>query len=167
MALDMDHDKDSTDTTCRDDPDVEDTELLWRLVETVTDSSVAGPQRRPKSCSMRNSQMSVDRAKMSTVEGTLCLQPDRDIAQFTVKSARDFGLRVYADPCYVCRQCGGHLGSQQVPCTKCQSDAKVYHNKAHAIVCPEMKEGAARKFAKEQATVLEITQEIRNKAHNI
>lgn len=167
MALRMDHDTAFTNTTCYDDPNVDDTELLWRLVETVADSGVAGPKRRPKSCSLRNAQMSVDRAKMSTVEDTLCLQPHRDIAQFTAKSVRAIGLRVYADPCYVCRRCGDHLGNQRVPCPKCQSDAGVYHNKAHAIVCPEMKEGAARKFAREQAAVLEITQEARSRANNL
>ena len=167
MALRMDHDTAFTNTTCYDDPLVDDTELLWRLVETVVDTGASGQGRRPKSCNLRNAQMSVDRAKMSTVEDTLCLQPHRDIAQFTAKSVRAIGLRVYADPCYVCRQCGDHLGTQRVPCPTCQSGARVYHNQAHAIVCPEMREGAARKFAKEQAVVLEITQEIRNRAKGL
>ena len=167
MALDIDHDKASTIAACHDDPDVEDTEFLWRLVETVADVGAAGQTRRPKSCSLRNPQMSVNRKKMSTVEDTLCLQPTRDIAEFTAGSVRAIGLRVYADPCYVCRQCGGHLGNQRVPCPTCRSDASVYHNKAHAIVCPVMKEGVARKFAKEQAVVLEIAEEMRVRAKGL
>ena len=167
MVLDIDHDTTSTITTCHDDPDVEDTELLWRLVETVDDPGISGQSRRPKSCSLRNSQMSVDRAKISTPQDTLCLQPDRDIAQFTAKSVRELNLKVYADPCYVCRQCGTHLGNKCVPCPQCQSDTKVYYNKAHAIVCPEMKEGIARKFAKEKVVMLEIAQEIRDQARNL
>ncbi len=166
MTLDTDQNTPSSDPICRDDPDIGDDELLWRLVMTTPDSIASGCGRRPQSGSFRDSRMSVDRARLSTIADTLSLQPDRDIAQFSVKNVRELGLSVYADPCFICRGCGSHLGTNRA-CAKCKSDRNVYHNKSHAIVCPAMKEGVARKFARDQAALLEITPENRKRARDL
>ena len=133
---------------------------------TTPDSATSDCGRRPQSGSFRDPQMSVDRARLSTIADTLSLEPGRDIAEFTAKNVRDLGLRVYADSCFICRCCGSHLGTNPV-CPKCKSDRNVYHNKAHAIVCPAMREAAARKFAKDTATLLNITEEDRKIARDL
>lgn len=166
MALETDHDKASTDTTCRDDPGVDDAELLWRLVETVTDAGAAGQTRRPKSCSLRNAQMSVNRAKLSTLEHTLFIQPNSQIAQFTAADVRHLTYHVYADPVYVCLTCRRDIGPDPAACPKCGPGAPVYHNRAHAIVCPKITEGNARKIARERAELLTISAETRERARN-
>lgn len=159
----MNHDTASPETTaCHDDSAIADDELLWRLVNVVTDAGAD----RPESGSLRDVTMSVNRATLSTLELTLCLQPDRHIAQFTVADVRQVKHKVYADPVYVCLSCRRYIGRDLTACPNCGSVDTVYHNKAHAIVCPKMSGGVARGFAKERAQLLEISQEIRNRAKN-
>lgn len=162
----MDSTVNPTATICHDDPAIGDSERLWRLVGTVADPAVPGGMR-PESGSLRDERMSVNRAKLSTLEETLSLQPDREIAEFTAASVRELGLRVYADPCYVCRQCGRHLGNEPSTCPSCNSDARIYRNMAHAIVCPAMSKSAARRFAKEKTELVEITREVRASARQV
>ena len=168
MALDIDHDKTSTIAACHDDPDVEDTEFLWRLVETPPALVAAGEKVRPVSGSFRDQhgKMSVNRAKLSTLEHTLFIQPNSQIAEFTAADVRHLTYHVYADPVYVCLTCRRDIGPEPAACPKCGSGAPVYHNRAHAIVCPKITVGNARQIAKEWAKLLTISAETRERARN-
>ena len=168
IMSDVDHDRASANTACRDDTEVEDAELLWRLVETTPAPVAAGGKVRPVSGSFRDQhgKMSVNRAKLSTLEHTLFIQPDSQIAQFTAADVRQLTYKVYADPVYVCLACRRDIGPDSAACPKCGSEAPVYHNQAHAIVCPKITEGNARRIAKERAELLTISAEIRERARD-
>ena len=163
----MDEDTAPTTPDCHDDPAIGDDECLWRRVTAVEDKEGGVTRRRPGSGSLRDDRMSVDRALLSKLEYTLCLRPDLEVAQFSARSVRDTGLKIYSDPRYVCLRCRRDIGYDRAPCPTCGSTERVHHNKAHAIVCPKMSGGVARHFAKEKARLLEVSPEVRARARNL
>ncbi len=131
----MNHDPASTTGACRDDPAIGDGVLLWRLVSVVPDGPDGAAKPRPTSGSFRDrhGMLSVNRAKLSTVERTLWIQPDNQIAEFTAADVREFSYKIYADPVYVCLHCRRDIGAQTAACPNCNHGGPFYHNLAHAV----------------------------------
>lgn len=165
----MNQDPASTAGPCRDDPAIGDGELLWRLVTIIGDGPDGAARPRPTSGSFRDrhGMLSVNRAKLSTVERTLWIQPDNQIAEFTAADVREFSYKIYADPVYVCLHCRRDIGAEPTACPNCGYGGPFYHNLAHAVVCPKISDSAARKIAKEQAKVITVSPEVRERARNV